>query len=217
MRRLLTERNLYLLLSLVIAVVSWGYVTVLRNPRVERASTKVVPVVPTIVGEPRFGYSLLGVQVTPAAVSIRGEPRQLEAIQRVTTEPINMTGATKDIVSDVAISAPLGVDAPPGRVRVSIQIAPAIAITVLRGIRVQVTDLPAGMTADLQPATVQLRVSGPVVLVTRLRADEFTATVAASDLPAGQHTLPVRVRGPAEIEVFDIQPAQVVLILRRGG
>lgn len=216
MKRFLNERNLSLLISLLLASLAWYYVTVNRNPRVERATTKVVPIVPTIVGEPRFGYSLLGVQVTPAAVSVRGEPRQLESIQRVTTEPINMTGATKDIVSDVAISAPLGVDVPPGRVRVSIQIAPAIAITVLRGIRVQITDVPAGMTAELQPATVQLRVSGPVVLVTRLRADEFTATVAAADLSAGQHTLPVRVRGPADIEVFDIQPSQVVLTLRRG-
>lgn len=217
MRRFLNERYLILLLSLLIASLSWWYVTgSVRNPRLESATTKVVPVVPTIVGEPRFGYSLLGVQVTPAAVSIRGEPRQLETVEKVTTEPINMTGATRDVVSDVAVSAPLGVSVATGRVRVSIQITPAIAITVLRGIRVQVTDLPAGMTADLQPATVQVRVSGPVVLVTRLRADEFTAIVTAADLAAGQYTLPVRVRGPADIEVFDIQPAQVVLTLRRG-
>lgn len=216
MRRFFNERNLYLLFSLVIATGLWWYVASVRNPRVERATAKAVPVVPTIVGEPRFGYSLLGVQVTPAAVSIRGEPQQLEAVQRVTTEPINMTGATRDIVQDVAVIAPAGTEVGV-RVRVSIQIAPAIAITVLRGVRVQVVGAPPGTAVDLQPATVQVRVSGPVLLVTRLRADEFTATVQAADLAAGQHTLPVRVRGPAEVEVFDIQPAQIVVTVRRGG
>lgn len=216
MRRFLNERNFYLLLSLVIAVVLWAYVTAARNPRLERATAKAVPVVPTIVGEPRLGFSLLGVQVTPAAVTIRGEPRQLETVQRVTTEPINMTGATRDIVQDVAVIVPAGTEVGV-RVRVSIQIAPAIAITVLRGVRVQVVGAPPGTAVDLQPATVQVRVSGPVLLVTRLRADEFTATVQAADLAAGQHTLPVRVRGPAEVEVFDIQPAQIVVTVRRGG
>ncbi|MGH2349351.1 MAG: CdaR family protein [bacterium] len=227
MRRFLNERNLYLLMSLVIATGLWGYVAIGRSPSVERATAKVVPVVPTIVGEPRFGYSLLGVQVNPATVSIRGDPRVLETVQRVTTEPINLSGATRDITQDVPIVTPQGIEAGT-RVRVSIQIAPAVAITVLRGVRVQVLGAPAGTSVDLQPATLQVRVSGPVMLVTRLRADELTATLQTADLPIGQHTLPVRacmgtaptaavcVRGPAEIEVFDIQPAQLVVTIRRG-
>jgi len=228
MRRFLNERNLYLLLSLVIASGLWYYVAGGRSPHVDRATAKAVPVVPTIVGEPRFGYSLLGVQVTPTTVSIRGDPQRLEAVEQVTTEPINLSGATRDITQDVPIVTPEGIEVTT-RVRVSIQIAPAVAITVLRGVRVQVPDAPAGTTVEVQPATLQVRVSGPVMLVTRLRADELTATLRIGELPPGQHTLPVRactgtavtgavcVRGPAEIEVFDVQPAQIVVTIRRGG
>jgi YbbR domain-containing protein len=227
MRRFLNERNLYLLLSLVIATGLWYYQASARTPRLDRATAKAVPVVPTIVGEPRFGYSLLGVQVNPATVSIRGDPRILETVQRVTTEPINLSGATRDITQDVPVVTPPGIEVGT-RVRVSIQIAPAVAITVLRGVRVQVLGVPAGTSVDLQPATLQVRVSGPVMLVSRLRADEMTATLQTADLPTGQHTLPVRacagtavtaavcVRGPAAIEVFDIQPSQLVVTIRRG-
>jgi YbbR domain-containing protein len=228
MRRFLNERNLYLILSFLIATGLWWYVASARSPRVERATAKAVPVVPTIVGEPRFGYSLLGVQVTPSTVSISGDPQRLETVRQVTTEPINLSGATRDISEDVPVVAPEGIEVGI-RVRVSIQIAPAVAITVLRGVRVQIPDAPAGTSVELQPATLQVRVSGPVMLVTRLRADELTATLRIANLPPGQHTFPVRactgtavtgavcVRGPVEIEVFDVQPAQIVVTIRRGG
>ncbi len=215
MKRFFNERNVYLLLSVVIATGLWWYVSGARSPRVDRAGAKVVPVVPTIVGEPAYGYSLLGVRVIPAAVTITGDPRLLEPIQTVSTEPV-IVSETHDFSRDVAVLAPPGIGAGM-RVHVSVQIVPAVAVTVLRGVRVQVLDAPAGSTVGLLPATIEVHVQGPVLLVTRLRADHFTATVQAADLPVGQHRLAVKVTAPPQVEVLEVHPAEIVVTIRRGG
>lgn len=217
MRRFVNERNIYLLLSLLIATILWLYVTTARSPRVDRAGAKVVPVVPAIVGEPAYGYSLLGVRVTPTAVSITGDPSLLAPVQTVTTEPVNVSGQSHDVGEDVSVLTPPGIQAGM-RVRVSVQIVPAVAVTVLRGVRIQVLDAPAGTVIDLQPTTIEVHVQGPVLLVTRLRAEQFTATIEAADLPIGRHRLPVKeVTAPPQVDVLDVHPAEIVVTIRRRG
>jgi YbbR domain-containing protein len=148
-------------------------------------------------------------------VTITGDPRVLEPVQMVTTEPVNVA-ETHDFSRDVAVLPPPGVTSGV-RVHVSVQIVPAVAVTVLRGVRVRVLDAPAGTTVVLVPGTIEVHVQGPVLLVTRLRAEQFTATVEAGDLPIGQHRLPVKVTVPAQVELLDVHPAEILVTIRRGG
>jgi len=83
--RLLNEQTALLLLSFVISVSLWAYVTAARTADTPRATTKVVAVVPAIVGEPAYGYSLLGIRVTPQIVTLSGNPGVLAQIQTAAT------------------------------------------------------------------------------------------------------------------------------------
>lgn len=218
MRRLRfpNEQTALFLLSLFIGFTLWSYVTAVRNPRVEQSITKSVAVLPAIAGEPAYGYTMLGIRVTPQVVAVAGDPKTLAQIQSVATETVNISGATRDFVQMVNVVSPAGVPVP-RRVRVAVQIVPAIAVTTVRGIRVQPPEVGGGLVVSLEPAVVQVQVQGPVTLVNRLRASDFAARVDGAATEEGRSRAQVRVQAPPQIEVLSITPAAVVIVVRRGG
>ena len=212
--RLLNEQTALLLLSFVISVSLWAYVTTARMADTPRATTKVVAVVPAIVGEPAYGYSLLGIRVTPQTVTLSGNPRVLAQIQTVATEPVNIAGVTRDFVQEVAVIAPPQVEVS-GRVRVAVQVAAAVAVTTVRGIRVQAPRVPAGVTVAIQPDIIVVQVQGPVTLVNRLRAADFTARVDGLDFTEERQRAQVKVQAPPQIEVLSITPPGVTVTVKK--
>ena len=215
-RRLFSEQNLLLLLSFFIAVTSWYYVVTTQNPRFPRTTFKAVAVIPDLSGEPAYGYSVLGVRVTPPTITITGLPEQLIEIETVRTEPVMITGATQDVVRDV------GVVLPPeftraARVRVAVQIAPAIAATTVRGVKVQIQNAPAGLVARVEPTTVDVQVQGPVSIINKLRPEDLEARVDGAALSMGRRTVTPEVHGPPEVTVLTIKPTAVLVVVTRKG
>lgn len=210
------EQTALFLLSLFIGFTLWSYISAARNPRVEQSTSRLAAVLPAIAGEPAYGYTLLGIRVTPQTVPISGDPKALAQIQSVSTETVNISGATRDFVQEVSVVAPRGVRTG-GRVRVAVQIVPAIAVTTVRGIRVQPPEVPGGLVVDLEPSMVQVQVQGPVTLVNRLRASDFSARLDGPAVEEGRHRAQVRVQAPPQVEVLSIVPAAVVVIVRKGG
>jgi YbbR domain-containing protein len=98
-----------------------------------------------------------------------------------------------------------------------VQITPAIAVTTVRGIRVQPPEVGAGLIIDIEPALIQVQVQGPVTLVNRLRASDFSARLDGATVEEGRRRAQVRVQAPPQVEVLSIVPAAVVIIVRRGG
>jgi len=218
MRRLRfpNEQTALFLLSLFIGFTLWSYITAARNPRVEQTTTKLAAVLPAIAGEPAYGYTMLGIRVTPQSVAASGDPKALAQLQSVSTETVNISGATRDFVQEVAIVAPSGIRVG-GRVRVAVQIVPAIAVTTVRGIRVQPPEVGAGLVIAIEPDVVQVQVQGPVTLVNRLRASDFAARLDGPALEEGRRRAVVRVQAPPQVEVLSIVPAAVVVVVRKGG
>lgn len=214
MRRVLSEQYLLLLVSLAIAVTSWYYVTTSFNPRA--VHTKTVAVIPTIVGEPRYGYSLIGIRVLPPTITISGDSAKLESLRSVTTEPVDLAGETRDIIREVGLIGPPDI-VRPGRVRVEVTIRPAFVATVVRGIRVRVENVPAGHVVQVEPDTVEVHIQGPLTIVSRLRANDFAAIVDAANFTEGRRRVQVEVKRPPEVEVLAVQPLTVTVVIRRGG
>jgi len=215
-RPILNEQTLLFLLSLVISVSLWLYVTSTRSARVVQTTAKVVPVVPAIAGEPAPGYSLVGIRITPQTVVVSGEQRAVAQVDAVTTEPVNIGFATRDFVQEVAVVAPAQVQVS-GRVRVAVQVAPAVAVTTVRGIRVETPAAPAGLVVSVEPVLIQVQVQGPVAVVNRLRASDFSARVDALDFSEGRRRAQVKVQAPPQVEVLTITPAAVVVTVRKSG
>ncbi len=215
-RRVLNEQTVLLLLAFLISVTVWTYVNAGRTVIVPQTTTKVVPIIPAIVGEPAYGYAVLGIRITPQTVVASGDPKMLAGLETVTTESVNIAGVTRDFTQQVTVVAPAQVRIS-GRVRVSVQVAPAVAVTTVRGIRVQVPGGPAGIVAEAVPDRVQIEVQGPVTVVYRLRASDFSARVDGLDFAQARQRLQVKVQGPSQVEVLTITPPAVTVTVRKGG
>lgn len=212
---MLNEQTLLLLLSFVVGVSLWAYVTSVRGVPAAR-TTKTVAVVPAIQGEPAPGYSLVGIRITPQTVVIAGDPKVLAQVEAVNTDPVNLALATGNFVQEVGIVLPPQVQGST-RVRVAVQVAPAVAVTTVRDIRIDLPRPPAGFVVDVQPDAVTVQVQGPVALVTRLRATDFSAQVDGLDFSEGQQRVQVKVQSPPQVEVLSISPPGVTVTVRRQG
>lgn len=71
-----------------------------------------VPVEVVLSGEVADGYKLVKTEILPALVTIRGEDALISAIEKVSTEEINISGITEMIETEVALKLPEGVSAP---------------------------------------------------------------------------------------------------------
>lgn len=215
-RRILNEQTLLAILSVIISVSLWGYVTSSRMVRAPQATTKVVPVIPAIVGEPAYGYSLLGIRLTPLAVVISGPPSLIAQVETVSTEPVNIQGQTRDFVEEVSVIAPMQIRATE-RIRVAVQIVPAVAVNTVSGIRIQRPRPPRGFVVELRPGTVVVHVQGPVTLVNRLRSTDFSAQLEGLDFSEGRQRAQVRVQAPPQVEILSITPAVVMVTVKKGS
>lgn len=214
--RFLNEQTGLFLLSLFIGFTLWSYITAGRTPAVEQSATRLAAVIPALAGEPAYGYTLLGIRVTPQTVTMVGDPKTVAQVGSVSTETVNISGATRDFVQEVAVVSPAGVRVA-GRVRVAVQIVPAIAVTTVRGIRVQPPEVGNGLVVDIEPALVQIQIQGPVTLVNRLRAADFSARLDGQTAEEGQRRAQVRIQAPPQVEVLSIVPPSVTITVRKGG
>jgi YbbR domain-containing protein len=74
--------------------------------------------------------------------------------------------------------------------------------------------VPAGLTATLAPATIQVVLNGSVPDLTAIDASAIVATVNLSGLTAGQHSVQVHIEAPSGVGVGSITPDLVTVTLR---
>ena len=92
-------------------------------------SRKTLIVSANVVGMLAAPYRFGNIEVSPATVTAEGRPNQLAAIQTLTTPPVDVSGATQDIVERVLPIVPPGLTlSPPGPITVTVHvIAPPVA------------------------------------------------------------------------------------------
>jgi YbbR domain-containing protein len=179
----------------------------------EPSGSKVVPVVPSVEGEPSDGFVVGTVTAEPSTVEVLGPASVLSTLTQAITEPVAVTGASAPVTETVNI----GVADPavrlrqPQTARVAVTVAPApvewsvsdIAVTPrnVHG-RVQVT-----------PTRITAWVRGPREVMTSDSA-MFEASVEVEGLQPGEHQVPVTVVAPARVGVVRLEPAEVRVRIR---
>jgi len=176
----------------------------------EESSSKVVPVVPAVEGDPAGGYVVGTVTATPSTVEVIGPISALANLTEAITEPVTVAGAARPVRESVTI----GVPDPSVRLRdpqsavVTVDIA--AAPVERRIVAVTVSARNAGQrVAQLSPATVTVIVRGAPQVVQRLDATDLEAAVDLEGLGQGEFQLPVRVTPPQHVTVVRVEPTQV--------
>ncbi len=192
--------------GLRVVSISPSEIRVRLEPRVQRR----IAVTPTAEGEPADGFRLAHLTAKPDRALVDGAQSEVEALTRLSTQPLRITGARGPVRGDVGLEPlPCHVRALDGAlVTVDARIEPAIEERVLTGLPVRVVGLRK-LTALVEPATARLILRGPAGLVGELRPDEIVLTIDGQLIdkqPPGDFSRPVVPTGlPAGIAA-EVQP-----------
>ncbi len=181
-------------------------------PIVQRQGFAEKTVLPKVQGQPAANYRITGITVTPATVTLFGDPDVLKEMPPfVETVPVDITGATEDIEERVPLVLPETVAAVGQQAAVvHIQIEPIEGSLTLT-LRPQVQGLNPDLSVDgISPDTIDVILQGPLPKLQSLTADvNVKAVLNLSGLEPGAHTIIPVIVAPEGITVQTVLPESV--------
>jgi hypothetical protein len=93
----------------------------------EPSASKVVPITPTVEGQPAAGLAIGTVTIEPSTVTVVGPASVIEMVTEAVSEPVSVAGATRTVVEAVNVGAsdPLARLRAPVSARVTVTLVPA--------------------------------------------------------------------------------------------
>jgi YbbR domain-containing protein len=179
--------------------------------RFEPSASRIVPVQPSVEGEPAPGFMVGTITADPPTVEIVGPESVLRRVTEAITEPLWVGQAN----SDVRLSVPVGVADEGVRLAgnrtaiVSVRIVPAPEERQLSYVRVRSRNLANDLSANITPPTVKLRVRGTKEAVNKIRDSSVVAYVDLQGITKGDYRLPVRVESIAGVSLDQLDPTIV--------
>lgn len=179
----------------------------------ETSSSKRVPIVPSVDGDPAAGFIVGALSADPSTVELVGPASALQSVNEAVTEPVSVAGASAAVVEVVTVGPPNAAVrlAAPTRTRVSVGIVPAPVEWAVAGLPVKV--IGDARVGPLDPATVTVQLRGPREAVTS-SLKNFEATVNVTGLGPGDLLVPVRVVAPERVGVVKVEPPEVRVRVR---
>ncbi len=165
-----------------------------------------------LVGQPAPGYRILDINVTPLTVLVQGRPTLLSQLDRVETEPIDITGLTETFRQQVALALPTGITQEEVQeIFVEIDIEPLFTTDTYTP-EVLIQGLDKDLAAAVNPESVRVVLYGPLPVLETLLDEEVQVTIDLFGLMTGTYSLEPDVSFPDRgIELRSIQPAQVTV------
>lgn len=176
-------------------------------------TTNTFTVRPVIEGNPGPGFALEAIRVEPTTVTLRGLPEVLVEITAVTTEPLDIEGASSDRVFEAELVLPEGarlVDGDEPVVTVTATIVPSVSSrTFVLGVSCQGSGENACLPDQEQ---VAVTLSGPGEVLSGLTANVLTPILNAAGLAPGAYSLIPSVAGlPDGVELISINPGAITV------
>jgi YbbR domain-containing protein len=165
------------------------------------------------------GYRFTSITPAPPTVMVFSEdPQLVEGLPGyVNTKPLNLNGVDGYLETILELDLPEGVTVV-GDPTVLVQVnVTALETSMVITREIEVIGLLPGLTAQVAPSHVSVRVSGPVPILENLTLRDIRVVVDLTSLEAGTHTLTPTVEIlPADIVWEDVSPATVEIVIVEG-
>ncbi len=178
-----------------------------------KLAPRTVPIRVVTTGEPAPGYIAGNAQATPLlATVVSGNQDALSKLEFVSTQPINISGASSEVSTSVHLQEILGITFFGSEsVQVSIGIVPFQTSKTI-SVRLEVLNQASNLRYSYDPTSVNLTISGPYqAFQPELQLDQIKATVNVQDRGVGIYTVPVQVELPSNLVVTN-NPTVKVLV-----
>jgi YbbR domain-containing protein len=172
---------------------------------------RTLPVNPIVTGTPAAGFRVGSVDVSPLVVSVEGDQAQLQALVAADTAPVPVSGATRNITSQVAFALPTGVSVIGDQTAtVTVHIVPVTETrTFVAGIRLDGRD--AQLQYDASETSVLLTLFGSTADLDQLASSPLVIALNVAGLGPGTHSVPVVPSLPSTVTVVAISPPTVTV------
>lgn len=185
-----------------------SHVTLILEPLVR----KEVSIKPELKGKLAAGYELKDIKIDPAVVVIAGTKKELARIEKIPTEPVDISGLTKDMETTVQLN--------PGKCRVRVIGSSRINLSV--GIEEQIIEErllipvePQGSNlCRVRPDEVTVSVIGPANLISEtMQGGKIRAVIDLKGLGPGKYVREPRIQLPPEIRIIKVEPRSVRAVI----
>ena len=167
----------------------------------------------TVIGTPAAGYDVVSLSVDPPVVTVFGPQSFIGEAVTVRTQPIDISGATDDVVRTVSLDLPPDVSVSGGTsVTVTVQIEPAQGRRTL-GVAAVAVGLDTDLSISGALPLIEVVLLGELPDLQALRPNDIVATLNLTGLKEGTHTVTVNVSAPVEVSVASISPETVEITL----
>lgn len=177
---------------------------------------KLVPIEPAIAGLPGAGYEVRGVLVEPPLIALTGSSGSLDAVEVLATGPVNIAGATGDVVRTVQILFPQNTAPRPGEpasARVTVQVDPlSLPFQAQLPAQVSLAGVGAGLSASVSPQVLIVTLTGTSESLAGLAQAPLRASVDAGGLGPGAYTLAAAVQLPDGVTLVGDPPTVQVTL-----
>jgi YbbR domain-containing protein len=174
----------------------------------------------TTVGIVEPGYRFTSITPAPPTVMVFSEDPQLveQLPGYVNTTPLDLTGVDGYLETILELDLPNGVTVvgdPTVLVQVNIT---ALETNMSISREVEIIGLLPGLSAEVSPSQVSVRVSGPVPILENLTLRDIRVVVDLSNLDVGTHTVSPTVEIlPADVIWEDISPTTVEIVIEESS
>jgi YbbR domain-containing protein len=179
----------------------------------QQLAYKTVPLAAQVVGNPAFGYQIVGIFVDPSALTVSGEPKVLDTLEFLPTRPVDVSGADGDMALNVAPAWPPGV-APVRQQNlvVRIYVSPIEGSKTIE-VASSVRNLAEGLQATFSPNSVPVTVAGPMPVLAGIRPQDVQVTIDGAGLTPGTHTVRPRIDLPPLVRALSA-PERVTVTIK---
>jgi YbbR domain-containing protein len=172
-----------------------------KIPIVAQVDVQQVSVVPDITGQPAPGYAVGSIDWNPKIVEVFTSG---SVTGTLSTEKIDISGATGDVTSTVTLAQPGNLITRPQGLEVTVQVS-IIPIAVPSQLPLIVPIAPIGLDRELEavaaPSYVQITLAGLLDRLTGITPEQVPATIDLAGLGPGTYTLPVQIDPPEGLQV----------------
>jgi YbbR domain-containing protein len=187
---------------------------VVSVPVVQKLLYKTLTVQPAEQGNVALGYAVVGITVDPTTVTLVGDPKTLNDLQFVSTRPVDVTNATGDreVTGELALPGTVAL-ARSQTILVRVLVAAAQGTNTIL-VSPRIVNPGTGIAYTLSPSAINVTVSGPIPVLSRLTPDDITAVVDAHNATTGAQTVPVVVTVSPLVKQVSIQPTNLVITVK---
>ena len=177
-----------------------------RVPVFTDRRTKSLPVTPVITGTPIAGFEVASVTVEPSVVNVEGDANDLAGLEHLDTAPVVVTGASSELVQEVGLVLPPGVQAFGGdTVVVTVRLRPVTETRTYTAGLILVGERPDRGYA-LSTDRVLVTIAGSVAELDRLATTPLTLLVDVTGLEPGTRTVSVSANLTTGLTLLDVSP-----------